>query len=433
MFEDRTLIEGWREKAFKLRPTDAPAVLNFKRKLRREAALWLQQSLPGGGADCPAQRPSFLTQDFLDATQHRARRTLQSRRLRHSPQLKCWSWNACTLQLGQLQEALRTAGGCQVDVVMIQSTRWTSPGPRLVEGFRVFYTDNSSGRQQKGALIAIRETTLLKGGAISSFDLVPGRALAVRVSGRHTDWTFLTAYAPVDVLATTLADREAFWKSLTRFTDNLPGRTTLIVGGDFNAHVGSTQDGVAGPCGQEAFTPNGEALCDWARSHSSFLPTTHLKGRPSGWTWQRSDGSVRHRLDYWTIPSSWRAFVFARGTGVVNANPMQGATKAIDHRLICLTLQGYPRLWEKYTPRPQRTSRAFQQSLMEKSTERLGALGRFWRKSVRPSRQCCSCIHTPSLGPTSNRSCWRLPRKWRRNRSTAQRPTKRGSSRTLGN
>ena len=242
---------------------------------------------------------------------------------------------------------------------MIQSTRWTSPGPREVEGYRVFYTDNSAGRQQKGALIAIREATLLKGGVPTSFDLVPGRALAVRIKGRHMDWTFLTAYAPVDVLATTAVEREAFWKSLTRFTDTLPGRTTLISGGDFNAHVDTTQDGVAGPCGAEAFTPNGEALCEWARSHSSFLPTTHLKGRPSDWTWQRSDGSVRHRLDYWTIPTFWRAYVFSRGSGVVCINPMQGATKAIDHRLICLTLQGYPRLWERYSPRPQKTSRSF--------------------------------------------------------------------------
>ena len=210
---------------------------------------------------------------------------------------------------------------------MIQSTRWTAPGPRLVEGYRVFYTDNSAGRQQKGALIAIRESTLLKGGVISSFDIVPGRALAVRVSGRCMDWTFLTAYAPVDLLATTSVEREAFWKCLTRFTDSLPGRTTLISGGDFNAHVGLAHDGVSGPCGAEDFTPNEEALCDWARSHSSFLPTTHLKGRPSDWTWQRSDGSVRHRLDYWAVPSSWRAFVYARGTGVLYSNPMRGPPK----------------------------------------------------------------------------------------------------------
>ena len=303
-FDSRTLPEPMREKTFKLRPTDCPPVFNFKRKLRREAAQWLQtQSLLGGGADCPAQRPSFLTQDLLDATQHRARRTLPSRRQRLSPQLRCWSWNACTLQLRQLQEALRSAGERFVDVVMIQSTCWTAPGPRCVEGYRVFYTENSAGRQQKGALIAICESTLLKGGMITSYDLVPGRALAVRVSGRHMDWTFITAYAPVDLLATTAVEREAFWKCLNRFTETLPGRTTLITGGDFNAHVGATQDGVAGTCGQEDFTPNGEALCDWARSHSSYLPTTHIKGRACGY-WQRSDGSTRHRLDFWTVPSS---------------------------------------------------------------------------------------------------------------------------------
>ena len=49
LFDDRTHLEGRRDKAFKLRPTDLPPVLNFKRKLRREAAHWLQQSLPGGG------------------------------------------------------------------------------------------------------------------------------------------------------------------------------------------------------------------------------------------------------------------------------------------------------------------------------------------------------------------------------------------------
>ena len=44
---------------------------------------------------------------------------------------------------------------------------------------------------------------------------------------------------------------------------------------------------------------------------------------------------------------------------------MQGGTKAIDHRLICLTLQGYPRLWERYGPRPQRPNRQFQQTLID--------------------------------------------------------------------
>ena len=50
MFDDRTTLDGRRDKAIKLRPKDAPPVLNFKRKLRREAAQWLQtQSLLGGG------------------------------------------------------------------------------------------------------------------------------------------------------------------------------------------------------------------------------------------------------------------------------------------------------------------------------------------------------------------------------------------------
>ena len=133
-------------------------VSNFKKRVRKEAWQWMgMQTLPTGQAGSQPPPPSFWTREVGANMKHRHRRDIPERPSRGGSELQCWSWNVNTLQLGQLQESLRTASGQGVQVLMLQSTRWTQPGPCEVEGYAVFYSSNSDPRQQKGVLIAIRQ------------------------------------------------------------------------------------------------------------------------------------------------------------------------------------------------------------------------------------------------------------------------------------
>ena len=188
---------------------------NFKRRVRTAAWRWMgKQTLPTGQAGSQLSPPSIWTKEVAQYMSHRHRRDQPTRASHGGVELVCWSWNVQTLQLGQLQESLRTAGREGVHAVLLQSTRWTKPGPREVEGHSVFYSENSDPRQQKGVLIAVSQTGPLKGAVFVPTEVEQGRILAVRAKSSTQDFTFVTAYAPVDVLATTEADRGRFWAAI---------------------------------------------------------------------------------------------------------------------------------------------------------------------------------------------------------------------------
>ena len=188
-------------------------------------------------------------------------------------EVKRWSCNVNTLQLGQLQEALRTAAFNGAGFGDAAEYTVDTARPPEVEGCELLCSTNMGPRQQKGVLIAGNRSGALKGAASSPTEVEQGRTLAVRAKSNSHDFMLITAYAPVDMLATAADERGRFWTALNKFTSSLPAWTTPIVGGDFNAHLGFTQgDEAIGRCGADKRdTPNGEEFRTWATSWEGLL------------------------------------------------------------------------------------------------------------------------------------------------------------------
>ena len=132
---------------------DLEGASNFKRRVRKAAWRWMgMQILPTGQAGSQPPPPSTWTKEVAQYMNHRHRGDQATRPQRGGAELLCLSWNVQTLQLGQLQESLRTAKAAGVHVVLLQSTRWTQPGPREVEGFAVHYSTLTPGNRRESLL-----------------------------------------------------------------------------------------------------------------------------------------------------------------------------------------------------------------------------------------------------------------------------------------
>ena len=99
-----------------------------------------------------------------------------------------------------------------------------------------------------GVAIAVRKS-LVKGNAVRSADILPGRLLHVRISGAQFGIDLISCYQHVissrEPRSKTAAKRELIWSTLGRYLSSLPRRNVLILGGDFNCSV-VAHTGIAG-------------------------------------------------------------------------------------------------------------------------------------------------------------------------------------------
>ena len=316
-----------------------------KKSLRR---LCWQQLLATALLVGPAssQGPNETTlQDvsLMATTMHRHRREMQIKSPVKGVDLKLWSFNVNAPPMGYLQECVSQASLYKVDILLIQSTRWTQEGPGNLQGYRIFYSSCTGLRHINGLTTAVRIGWLPKHASITGTEIQQGRILAVRVRANYRDVTILNVYAPQPG-GSGADERPAlrFWEELGKCVKSLPQRTSPILGGDFNSHVGGkVSAGHIRPCGAETENEMGESLRELAENCSLHLPLTFLSGRRSGWTWQRPDGNVKaqHRIDHWLIPVCWRHRVNKIGSGVMTKNPIQPPNRVVDHRLVELQVK----------------------------------------------------------------------------------------------
>ena len=116
----------------------------YKRKWRKKAWHWmltmaLLGGVPGGQDSLPRQERT-PHQDLIEHTVHRHRRETTRRQEPKGRSMRAWLYLIQALDQGSLQETLQRAQLNDIDVVMLQSTRWSSPGPGETHGFKVFYS-----------------------------------------------------------------------------------------------------------------------------------------------------------------------------------------------------------------------------------------------------------------------------------------------------
>ena len=225
------------------------------------------------------------------------------------------------------------------DICFLQETHKIGSGEvefhdPILKGWRVIYT-GFKRKAQAGVGIVLAPHVCLE----DILDVEQGRILGARVNIHGLKLSIFCCYAPTDTKSYSDQTKDAFYNTLRKATSNVKKdhpSYKLVVGGDFNATIGTDSQAENLKCiGQnndsDPTSENGHRLLQFAQEHSlSILNSFFGYKNIHRWSFYSNLGYSR-RLDY--ILGEWFIKRFT-----TNCRVYRGASTAFesDHRVVVL-------------------------------------------------------------------------------------------------
>jgi hypothetical protein len=199
-------------------------------------------------------------------------------KLAETSRIRLGSWNVGSLT-GKLRELVDTAIRRRVNILCVQETKWTGQKAKEVEntGFKLWYTGTERSRNGVGILI----DKSLKDGVVD-VRRQGDRIILVKLVVGDLVLNIVSAYAPQVGLDENV--KKQFWEDLEEMLRDIPSSEKLIIGGDFNGHVGTTNggfEGVHGGFGYGERNQEGENILNFAVAYNLMISNTFFRKRQS--------------------------------------------------------------------------------------------------------------------------------------------------------
>lgn len=239
------------------------------------------------------------------------------------------TWNVRTmLEATKLAQIAREFRSYKLELLGLSETRWKGSGEkRLSNGETLLYSgkpeteDHSSG---VGFLLSKKAKLCL-----TAWNPISDRIISLRLATKVRHLTFIQVYAPTEQAPDDVKD--AFYQQLAQTLNNVKKSDILVMMGDLNAQVGSSNENwetVMGTHGLGTMNDNGELFAELCGNHGLVIGGTlfrHLKIHKV--TWVSPDRRTQNQIDHIAISGKWRS-------SLLDVRNRRGADVYSDHHLL---------------------------------------------------------------------------------------------------
>ncbi|KAK3540979.1 hypothetical protein QTP86_007948 [Hemibagrus guttatus] len=182
----------------------------------------------------------------------------------------------------------------KVDILCVQETRWKGSKARSIgAGFKLFYYGVDSKRNGVG--VVLKEEFVRNVLEVKS---VSDRVMSLKLEIEGVMLNVVSGYAPQ--VGCELEEKERFWSELDEVMESIPTGERVVIGADFNGHVGEGNTGdeeVMGKFGVKERNLEGQMVVDFAKRMDMGVVNTYFQKREEHRVTYKSGGR-RTQVDY---------------------------------------------------------------------------------------------------------------------------------------
>ncbi|KAK3536646.1 hypothetical protein QTP86_015449 [Hemibagrus guttatus] len=182
----------------------------------------------------------------------------------------------------------------KVDILCVQETRWKGSKARSIgAGFKLFYYGVDSKRNGVG--VVLKEEFVRN---VLEVKRVSDRVMSLKLEIEGVMLNVVSGYAPQ--VGCELEEKERFWSELDEVMESIPTSERVVIGADFNGHVGEGNTGdeeVMGKFGVKERNLEGQMVVDFAKRMDMGVVNTYFQKREEHRVTYKSGGR-RTQVDY---------------------------------------------------------------------------------------------------------------------------------------
>ncbi|KAK3506225.1 hypothetical protein QTP70_002928 [Hemibagrus guttatus] len=182
----------------------------------------------------------------------------------------------------------------KVDILCVQETRWKGGKARSIgAGFKLFYYGVDSKRNGVG--VVLKEEFVRN---VLEVKRVSNRVMSLKLEIEGVMLNVVSGYAPQ--VGCELGEKERFWSELDEVMESIPTGERVVIGADFNGHVGEGNTGdeeVMGKFGVKERNLEGQMVVDFAKRMDMAVVNTYFQKREEHRVTYKSGGR-RTQVDY---------------------------------------------------------------------------------------------------------------------------------------